>query len=292
MKDLVDWHFGKKDLPRNPLLLSFDDGYKNSYTVAYPLLKAVGIPAIVYLPTEMIGKKSVAWYDVIPYCIALTNKAFIQIGKKQFHTRTIKEKNSAIFKLREIINSIIDEHQRKRFFDEIAQETGVSTKIVVDENVCFVNWDECREMQKSGVEFGAHTLHHPILTNISEEILERELEEGKNMIRRYLGGCKHFSYPFGLYNLNVVRYVSKHYETAVTTKHGFNTKMTDLCVLRRIPVMNTHTNWMFALYLFWNVPLIHHLSVLFARRKIQMVGCFFVGMTRNMPIQISLHRKD
>ena len=43
-------------LPENSVLVTFDDGYKNNYVEAFPILKKYGIKATIFLNTKYIGK--------------------------------------------------------------------------------------------------------------------------------------------------------------------------------------------------------------------------------------------
>ena len=61
-----------------------------------------------------------------------------------------------------------------------------------------MDWDQVREMQKGGVEFGAHTIHHPILTRISLEQVREEVVGSKSKIEAELGErVLGFAYPNG-----------------------------------------------------------------------------------------------
>jgi peptidoglycan/xylan/chitin deacetylase (PgdA/CDA1 family) len=61
-----------------------------------------------------------------------------------------------------------------------------------------MNWDQVREMQKGGIEFGAHTMHHPILTRISLDEVRAEVEGSKFRIEKELGEqVLSFAYPNG-----------------------------------------------------------------------------------------------
>ena len=59
-KELLSYLENGTPLPQKPLLLSFDDGYLDNLTLAYPILKAFNAKAIIFLPTYFIGKTS-AW---------------------------------------------------------------------------------------------------------------------------------------------------------------------------------------------------------------------------------------
>jgi peptidoglycan/xylan/chitin deacetylase (PgdA/CDA1 family) len=49
-------HFSAGSLPRQPILLTFDDGYESFYTYAYPILKKYGLTATVFIPAGYIGQ--------------------------------------------------------------------------------------------------------------------------------------------------------------------------------------------------------------------------------------------
>ena len=55
LTDVKHWQEGKKDLPAKTAIITFDDGFKDFETTAWPTLKKHGFPAIVFLPTDRIG---------------------------------------------------------------------------------------------------------------------------------------------------------------------------------------------------------------------------------------------
>jgi len=63
--DLRDIREGKRLLPRRAVLVYFDDGYKDNYIHAYPILKRLGIPATVFVVTDCIDQKKLLWDSVI-----------------------------------------------------------------------------------------------------------------------------------------------------------------------------------------------------------------------------------
>src|ERR1035437_5867511 len=58
-----DWHLGRGALPRPPLLVTFDDGYRNNFTVAAPILRKYGVPAVFFTSTGYIEADRLYWYD-------------------------------------------------------------------------------------------------------------------------------------------------------------------------------------------------------------------------------------
>ena len=54
---------GEKALPKNPVLITFDDGYKDNYTNAYPILKKYGFKATVFVISDFVGLKNYMTWD-------------------------------------------------------------------------------------------------------------------------------------------------------------------------------------------------------------------------------------
>jgi len=56
--ELVEGVRAAKKFPRNSVVITFDDGYKDNYTIAYPVLKSLKFPATIFLISDNIGKDS------------------------------------------------------------------------------------------------------------------------------------------------------------------------------------------------------------------------------------------
>ena len=53
------------DVPRNAVAITFDDGYRDNYTHAFPILRELGIPATIFLVTEAVDGNGMIWHDRI-----------------------------------------------------------------------------------------------------------------------------------------------------------------------------------------------------------------------------------
>lgn len=84
-----------------------------------------------------------------------------------------------------------------------------------------LSWGEIREMARSGIRFGAHTLTHPDLTKSTPEQIEAEIAESKAIIEDALGmAVPCFAYPFGRYNRHIEDMVRQHFACACTDMLG------------------------------------------------------------------------
>lgn len=82
-----------------------------------------------------------------------------------------------------------------------------------------LGWDELRDLARAGVELGAHTRTHPVLTRLSEEALDDELRGSRERIEQEAGvSVTSFAYPYGVHDPRVVAATARVFEVAVTAE--------------------------------------------------------------------------
>jgi len=98
-----------------------------------------------------------------------------------------------------------------------------------------LNWQEIKEMQLGGIEFGAHTLTHPNLTRLSSDQVKTEVYESKAIIEEKLGtSVTCFAYPFGRSDYQSRGIVKSHFDCACTDKLGLVAPGSDPFALARV----------------------------------------------------------
>ena len=105
-----------------------------------------------------------------------------------------------------------------------------------DEVDSMLTWDQVIEMSRNGVEFGAHTVSHPLLSYESDTTVERELRMSKQTLEEKLGKkVRAFAYPNGDWDERVRRWVKQvGYQSAFTTRPGWHHFGQDRYTSRRI----------------------------------------------------------
>ncbi|MCR6546377.1 polysaccharide deacetylase family protein [Dehalobacterium formicoaceticum] len=106
-----------------------------------------------------------------------------------------------------------------------------------------LNWSQMETMQKEGVSFQDHTVHHLNITKISQEKAIYELTASKDVLEKHLKtNIDYFAYPFGSLHQNAVELVQKAgYKAAFTSSPGTNVYgKTDLFRIRRMSVKEMH----------------------------------------------------
>lgn len=111
----------------------------------------------------------------------------------------------------------------------------------------FLNWPQIHEMEKSGIEFGAHTRRHAYLPEVSHDVAVDEIAGSKRIIEEHLGHpIKYFVYPSGGFTDEVKSIVMQAgYQAAGTTNRGRDVFNRDLFELNRIRVKNKENSLTF-----------------------------------------------
>ncbi|MDH5691787.1 MAG: polysaccharide deacetylase family protein [Gammaproteobacteria bacterium] len=65
LKQFVDFIEKGKRVPQKSVVITIDDGYRSTYTVAYPILKKYNFPATVFLYTDFMGARDALKWDQI-----------------------------------------------------------------------------------------------------------------------------------------------------------------------------------------------------------------------------------
>jgi peptidoglycan/xylan/chitin deacetylase (PgdA/CDA1 family) len=197
MREIVQWLDGQQELPRYAALITFDDGYLDNYTFAYPILRAHNFPALIFLTTGHIGTDIPFYWDLAAYCFHHTKRDQFTFpdGKTERWSNREQLEHVSI-KWIELMKTFPQE-EKLVYVQHLPESLGVSVPGGFFKKL-MMNWDQVREMQKGGIEFGAHTLHHPILTRISLDEVRAEVDGSKSRIEKELGETVlSFAYPNG-----------------------------------------------------------------------------------------------
>jgi peptidoglycan/xylan/chitin deacetylase (PgdA/CDA1 family) len=195
--DLREFELRGSRWPRRPIIITFDDGYRDNYTNAFPVLKEFGLRATIFLTSGHIGSPKLFWWDQIAYCIKHSERAELSLpafSREPVRISNLPERIALIERVLAWVKSVPEEI-KERFLEELAREARVAPPSVPGMHM---SWDEVREMAASGIEFGSHTVTHPILSNVSRERLREEILHSKRTIEREIGSqIIVFAYPSG-----------------------------------------------------------------------------------------------
>lgn len=219
--------------------VTFDDGYRDLYRFAFPILQEYSIPATVYLIGHCIESGEAPWYDRI---FAILQSAPLHFeaelsSHRLFRLRSPEDRLAAAWEIIKFLKSIPDTDRRTL----CAQ---FRARFPVDEAILsgrMLDWEQVREMYRNGIRFGAHTMTHPAVSQLHPSQMPEELLNSKRLLENGLDApIKHFAYPFGKpedFNGLAQEFLARSgFRSAVTTVEGFNSRGANAFELRRVQI--------------------------------------------------------
>jgi peptidoglycan/xylan/chitin deacetylase (PgdA/CDA1 family) len=222
---------------RNTVVLTFDDGYENNALVAAPVLADFNMTAAFFLTTGFIGTDRLIWTDQLEKAFADTQHVTLRLpdGGAEVSIRTVEDKQQTLMALKARIKRN-EHHSVIGMVEKIASELGDHSG-PAQGDYRFMSWDHARDLVSAGFEVGAHTINHPILTNLPFEEAVVEIKGSRDMIEQQTGQCSStFCFPNGKavdMNPRLVEFCRQHFKAALSTERGA-ASVTDLFALKRL----------------------------------------------------------
>jgi len=226
------------DQDRQYCILTFDDGWRDNFIHAREVLLEKGVPATIFLATDFIGTGRWFW----PERLGFLFDNMIARGNWRSQTARLRELAMAFGLDHSLLIGCLETptHQgRIRKYDKVVerfkkypQETlerflvGWQSEMGLEGPTgrAVLNWDEVRQMVGDGISFASHGHTHRILTNLTSDFVQSELELSTTVLSdQNLPFLPVFCYPNGSYNneiIDIVRHAGYRY--AVTTRFGVN----------------------------------------------------------------------
>ncbi len=181
------------------VLVTFDDGYRDNYEIAWPILKAHGITATFFVTSGFLDQRRIAWWDEIAWMVRHAQVGELPPLKWNRSGLSLEGANreGAIHRLLSIYKQL-PLAETIPFLNEIAEATqaGRAPESVADST--WMTWEMIRQMRASGMGIGGHTVTHPVLSSLDAEAQFSEVMESKSRIEAELGETiTAFSYPVG-----------------------------------------------------------------------------------------------
>jgi len=212
--------------------ITFDDGWLDNYTHAFPVLQELQIPATIFLATNFIGTDRMFWPEELSYY--LSQPEVMALAKINPLLQRIYTDNITV---KYLDNAI----QFMKTYSPVEREELLShlrsTNVSTHPKRMLMNWDEAKHMQASGlINFDAHTANHAILDQISLDEAEEEIITSRNEIEQRLGRTpEFFAYPNGNYSDDLKALLKRNgFRGAVTTRKGWLDKDVGLFEIPRI----------------------------------------------------------
>ena len=175
--------------------LTFDDGYRDNFDVAYPVMLKYEVPFAIFVTTGLVDRLMPMWWHVL--------EKIIEERKEIIFQGVVITTKSRVEKI--VAYSSCDKAFRAMSRDEVKVncaafiEQNASESDVQRAYDLALDWDMIKKMAASGLAtIGAHTISHPVLSRLSEIELRNEIQGSRERLFTAAEvNAQFFAYPFG-----------------------------------------------------------------------------------------------
>lgn len=240
LEELIVCLNNKKVLPQNAALLTFDDGYKDHYTYAFPILMKYNLTGVFYIPTKSFKEKKVLDVNKIHFILAsqLKPKELVQdlfglldVNREKYKLKSNEEyfrefaqpsrfDTKEVIFIKRLLQVVLPDALRSHIIDNLFDKyVGVDEKAFWEE--LYLTKEQIQCMQKCGMYFGSHSHEHCWLNALSKEEQRKQVELSLEYLKEVGVNIEKWTmcYPYGAYNKDTLEILEeKGCQLAVTTE--------------------------------------------------------------------------
>jgi peptidoglycan/xylan/chitin deacetylase (PgdA/CDA1 family) len=201
--DLLAFVRSRKALPKNAVLLTFDDGYRDNHDVALPILARHGVRATFFVATEYVERRRPFWWDRVALLIKRSPRDHIDIRYPEPLRLSLENTQAREAATRRVLRIVKERAglDLDRLIDDLERASDVvlgrqEERRIADETV--MTWSHVAALHRAGMHVQSHTCTHRVLQTLDAADLARELRRSRQMLEEVLGDpvCA-IAYPVG-----------------------------------------------------------------------------------------------
>ncbi len=201
---LVKFRFDGRPLPPNPVLLTFDDGYRDNLTLALPILQKHKVKAVFFVPTGFIGEGKLFSWERISALVSRCRRPEIRIGYPESLQFFLGSESSRLRAARELTRASraradVDE---ARFVTELVAACEVPWDASIERAIAdelILDWNGVRALVDAGMEVQSHGHSHALFPFISPEQVQHEASRSRQVLEAQTGQSQvAIAYPGGV----------------------------------------------------------------------------------------------
>lgn len=246
INDCIDAVYKGKELPPNSVLLTFDDGYKEHYDVAFPLLEEREIQGCFFPPAKPIQQNKILNVNKIHYILAMSGDSYEDVqmvvqdifdlldefrndynlkSNRNYYT-SLAEKGrfdpeDVVF-IKKMLQKELKESIRTKITDQLfTKYSDVKEKTLSEE--LYMSMEQLKCMNRNGMYVGSHGYSHIWMDEKGEGELEKEIDLSINLLKSIgvPSGNWVMNYPYGAYSKRLIQLLKKKgFKLGLTTEKG------------------------------------------------------------------------
>jgi peptidoglycan/xylan/chitin deacetylase (PgdA/CDA1 family) len=184
--------------PGRKVVLTFDDGYRDNFELALPVLRRHGVRATFFLTTGFLDRPRVPWWDELAWMVKHSRSPAVEPNGWLPAPLALEDHGRAIAELAGIYKRL-PTARTHAYLEFCARQTGAGRCPEAAADQLWMTWDMAEEMRSAGMLIGGHSANHPVLGRSDEAQQRHEIEGCARHLRDRLGvSMRWFAYPVGL----------------------------------------------------------------------------------------------
>jgi peptidoglycan/xylan/chitin deacetylase (PgdA/CDA1 family) len=190
---------GGATLPKNPVMVTFDDGYLSCHDIALPILRAVGVRATFFIATSFVSERRLYWWERIALLLRGSRRTAFDLSYPAAKSFALDDP-LIHERLTDIVKNTAD-LDVERFLCELAVALDVEWSAELETghaNHLIMTWDQVRAMARAGMDVESHGRRHRVLQTLDRAALDDELAGSRRELEAQLGRpVRALAYPVG-----------------------------------------------------------------------------------------------
>ena len=188
-----------RPLPRNAVIVTFDDGYDDNYRTAFPILRDLGVPATFFVSTGHIDSGLPYLYDWLVHVVLRTGLPRLVIPELRIDEPLVADRDAR----RDVAGLVLDRIKahdaatQVAIIERLADQSGMP-RTPGHADCRPMTWDQLREMRDAGMEIASHGITHRMLAKLPDAEVTAEVAGSQASLARELGApAPVIAYPVG-----------------------------------------------------------------------------------------------
>jgi len=201
-RDLDAWR-GGGELPANPAMVTFDDGYRDNHDVVLPILQRRRAKAVFFIASQYIADRRVFWWEHVNRALTESRRPEVKLT----YPAPLSFPLGSLVKQRLAIGNLLRRLKQEpavdmaRFLEELYAACGLPFGSAEERKLAdalLMSWDQVRALHAAGMDVQSHSHAHRVLQTLPPEALAEDLTAARTSLEEALGKkVTALAYPTG-----------------------------------------------------------------------------------------------
>lgn len=239
LRELLEGFYVEKQSMVKCCSITFDDGWRDNYTNAFPLLKKYNTPASIFLATGYAGGDLWFWEEEVAFFLHQNSRQnIVSLFKSNLNASQYKKIANIAWDITGVIylmKQLPEEHRV-----ELVRLVSMSNKSIRNKKRMVISWDEAREMQEESVDVFSHSHSHRLLTGLAYDEVLKDISTSLTLLSEELDNKQDvFCYPSGKFTDDIIEILKNNgIKYALTTQRSSLAHSKEIFSIPRIGMHN------------------------------------------------------